>query len=113
MIIPRFEIIKLSLSRSLIPKVISDDCILSFADNNNSVVSTYILVLISMDIVVMQQRYLTKKTNSVADIKSSSRISKPNRKLDKSLIKNSMSNNGEFFIHLDSAVQKNINQFFT
>jgi len=38
---------------------------------------------------------------------------KPVRKLDKSVVKNNMANNGEFVAHLDSVVRYRLNQLFT
>ena len=47
-----------------------------------------------------------------ADIESSSRICKPNRKLEKSVIKNNMSNNGEVVGRLASTIQKRSTNFY-
>ena len=38
---------------------------------------------------------------------------RPARQLDKSVVKNNMSNNGEFVAHLDAIVRYKLNQLFT
>ena len=47
------------------------------------------------------------------DVAMSSRVCKPIRKLETSVVKNNMSNNGEFVARLDSVVQYKLNQLFT
>ena len=53
--------------------------------------------------LLFNQETRRHETEEVA-VESSSRICKSNRKLEKSLIKNKMSNNREFIDYLDSAV---------
>ena len=97
------------MSCSLIPKAIADDGVLSFV-NNNSIRSQFSCKHLYFSIdkfgyccdvaeLFDQERGLYE--TEVLDIESSSRICKPNRKLEKSVIKNTMSNNGEFVARLE------------
>lgn len=52
-------------------------------------------------------------TQEEQDIEVSLNVCMPVRKLDKSVVKNNMSNNGEFVAHLDSIVRYRLNQIFT
>merc|ERR1712166_210917 len=52
-------------------------------------------------------------TQEAQDIAVSANVCMPVRKLDKSVVKNNMSNNGEFVAHLDSIVRYRLNQIFT
>ena len=113
--------IQLPLSHSLIPKAITDDVISSFV-NNNSIRSQFSCkhLYFSMDKhgyccdveALFNQESGIYETEE-ADIESSSRICKPNRTLEKSVIKNNMSNNGEVVGRLALTIQKKINQLFT
>jgi len=113
--------IELPLPRSLIPKAIADDGVTLFV-NNISIRSQFSCKHLYFSIdkfgyccdaaeLFDQERGLYE--TEVLDIESSSRICKPNRKLEKSVIKNTMSNNGEFVARLELTVQKKINQLFT
>merc|ERR1711957_284739 len=115
------EDIELPLSRSLIPRAIADDGVLSFV-NNRLIRSQFSCKHLYFSIdkfgyccdaaeLFHQERGLYETEE--LDIESSSRICKPNRKLEKSVIKNTMSNNGEFVARLELTVQKKINQLFT
>ena len=114
------EDIELPLSRSLIPRAIADDGVLSFV-NNRLIRSQFSCKHLYFSIdkfgyccdaaeLFHQERGLYETEE--LDIESSSRICKPNRKLEKSVIKNTMSNNGEFVARLELTVQKKINQLF-
>ena len=52
-------------------------------------------------------------TEEDQDIAESANVCMPVRKLDKSVVKNNMSNNGEFVAHLDSIIRYRLNQIFT
>jgi len=47
------------------------------------------------------------------EVLESVRVCNPVRRLDKSVVKNNMSNNGEFVAHLDSLIRYRLNQLFT
>jgi len=47
------------------------------------------------------------------DVATSDRICRPHSKLDRSVIRNNMSNNGEFINRLDTVIRHRINQLFT
>merc|ERR1719162_786911 len=47
------------------------------------------------------------------NISSSVSVCRPARTLDKSVVKNNMSNNGEFVAHLDSIIRSKMNQLYT
>ena len=113
--------IELPLPRSLIPKAISDDGVTLFV-NNNSIRSQFSCKHLFFhidkygyccDAALLFDQELGRYETEEIDVESSVRICKPSRKLEKSVIKNNMSNNGEFVARLDSAVQKKINQLFT
>ena len=112
--------IQLPLSRSLIPKAITDDVISSFV-NNNSIRSQFSCkhLYFSMDkhgyccdVEALFNQESGMYETEEADIESSSRICKPNRTLEKSVIKNNMSNNGEVVGRLASTIQKNQPTFY-
>merc|ERR1712238_98128 len=112
--------IELPLPRSLIPKAIADDGVTLFV-NNISIRSQFSCKHLYFSIdkygyccdatLLFNQEQGRYETEEI-DVESSSRICKPSRKLGKSLIKNNMSNNGEFVARLDATVQKKINQLF-
>merc|ERR1711957_884456 len=112
--------IELPLPRSLIPKAIADDGVSLFV-NNDSIRSQFSCKHLYFSIdkygyccdatLLFNQEQGRYETEEI-DVESSSRICKPSRKLGKSLIKNNMSNNGEFVARLDATVQKKINQLF-
>ena len=56
---------------------------------------------------------LQQYTNEEQDAAMSNSVCKPLRKLDKSVVKQNMSNNGEFVARLDSVIQYKLNQLFT
>jgi len=51
--------------------------------------------------------------SELQNVTMSERFCRPASKLDKSVVKNNMSNNGEFVAHLDSLVRMKINNLFT
>merc|ERR1711957_382904 len=55
------------------------------------------------------QTYVPEEQN----ITTSAMTCRPARQLDKSVVKNNMSNNGEFVAHLDAIVRYKLNQLFT
>jgi len=115
------EVIELPLSRSLIPKAIADDGTLPF-ENNKSTRAQFSCKHLYFNIdkhgyccdaaVLYNQETRLYEAEDLA-IESSSCICKPYRRLEKSVIKKNMSNNGEFVARLESTVQKKIHQLFT
>jgi len=55
------------------------------------------------------QTYVTEEQNITVSLMTC----RPARQLDKSVVKNNMSNNGEFVAHLDAIVRYKLNQLFT
>merc|ERR1711957_344652 len=56
---------------------------------------------------------LQEHSPELQNVTVSERFCRPASKLDKSVVKNNMSNNGEFVAHLDSLVRMKINNLFT
>ena len=115
--------IELPLPRSLIPKAspISDDANVVFTNNEsirsqfkcqNSLyrIDKYGYCCEEEDLFNNALQQYEKEEQNVA---VSYCVCKPRRKLDKSVMKNNISNNGEFVVRMDAIMQNKIHQLFT
>jgi len=99
------ENVNIPLPYSLIPKIVNGTCVnIAFhADMNDYCCEGTMLF------DPATSAYLTSATALAQNL----RICKPLRTLEKSVVKNNMSNNGEFVARLDAVIRDKMNQLFT
>ena len=110
------------LPRSLIPKAIANNGESTKIFINNNATRTQFSCMNSSfnmdrdgyccDNAVLFNYETQEYEREGQDVKESSRVCKPHRKLDKSVLRNNMSNNGEFVARLDSIVANKKSQLF-
>jgi len=110
------------LPRSLIPKAIANNGESTKIFINNNATRTQFSCMNSSfnmdrdgyccDNAVLFNYETREYEREGQDVKVSSRVCKPHRKLDKSVLRNNMSNNGEFVARLDSIVANKKSQLF-
>jgi len=122
------EEVEIPLPRSLIPKALltTDRTPITTFDNTETFRGTVVCkepfheidrygycCEITMLFNTSSQEYSQTTDNGNSTPSVFKTMCKPVRKLDKSVVKNNMSNNGEFVAHLDSVVRYKLNQLFT
>jgi len=122
------EEVEIPLPRSLIPKSLlrADRTPITTFDNTETFRGTVVCkepfheidrygycCEITMLFNTSSQEYSQTTDNGNSTPSVFKTMCKPVRKLDKSVVKNNMANNGEFVAHLDSVVRYRLNQLFT